>query len=69
MSATITYTNEALGIQSRIVPTAKGFNVVLRDMDADANLPMAKVFTELPGAESYAQHIAGKPSVRGTINL
>lgn len=65
MSATITYTNEELGIQSRIIPTEKGFNVVLHDTDADATFPMAKTFTELAGAESYARHIAGKPAVRG----
>lgn len=50
-----TFTNVVDGVAAEVARIASGFSVVLRDLDAGAVVPVAKMFSEESKAVAYAK--------------
>lgn len=47
--------------------TKDGFNVVLRDVDADENVPFVTTFPELVDAIGHANDLVAEQNVKGLV--
>jgi hypothetical protein len=52
-----TFTNAADGVAAEVARITNGFSVVLRDLDSNEVVPVAKVFSDEAKAVAYAKAI------------
>lgn len=50
-----TFTNADDGVAAEVAQISSGFSVVIRDLDADAVAPVAKIFKAEDAAVTYAK--------------
>lgn len=53
-------TNTDNGMQSKVHSHAKGFSVVLQDLDSGEFVPVVKIFADKERAVAYAREIVGE---------